>query len=96
MLSTSVVLFSGFMIFLLSEFSSISTLGLLISGSLIVALLTDLLLLPIILTSSVKYLVELKKYKLAIIGRKHLVDKDQPNLNNKVTLKSNKNYAVKI
>ena len=96
MLSTSVVLFSGFMIFLLSEFSSISTLGLLISGSLIVALLTDLLLLPILLTSSVKYLVELKKYKLAIVGRKQLVNKDQPNLNNKVIRKSNKNYAVKI
>lgn len=52
MLYTSVVLFSGFMIFSLSEFSSISTLGVLISGSLLVALLTDLLLLPVLLTKS--------------------------------------------
>lgn len=51
MLFTSIVLFSGFMIFLLSEFSSISTLGLLISGSLIAALFTDLLLLPVLLTN---------------------------------------------
>jgi uncharacterized protein len=50
MFYTTVVLFSGFMILTLSEFSSIATLGLLISGSLITALLTDLLVLPLLLT----------------------------------------------
>jgi predicted RND superfamily exporter protein len=50
MLFTTIVLISGFMIFLLSEFSSISNLGLLISGSLVAALLTDLFLLPVLLT----------------------------------------------
>ena len=49
MLYTSVVLFSGFMIFSLSEFSSIAMLGLLVSGSLLIALFADLLLLPVIL-----------------------------------------------
>lgn len=52
MLYTSVVLFSGFMIFALSEFSSISLLGYLVSGSLILALLADLVLLPAILRKS--------------------------------------------
>jgi hypothetical protein len=49
MLYTSLVLFSGFMIFTLSEFSSISTLGVLVSSSLVVALLADLLFLPALL-----------------------------------------------
>ena len=49
MLYTSAVLLSGFMIFTLSEFSSITLLGYLVSGSLIVALLADLILLPILL-----------------------------------------------
>ncbi|MCK5278628.1 MAG: hypothetical protein KAK04_08820, partial [Cyclobacteriaceae bacterium] len=39
----------GFMIFSLSEFSSIAMLGLLVSGSLLIALFADLLLLPVIL-----------------------------------------------
>ncbi|MCK5701014.1 MAG: MMPL family transporter [Cyclobacteriaceae bacterium] len=50
MLYTSVVLFSGFLMFFLSDFSSIATLGLLVSGTLLMALLADLLLLPVILS----------------------------------------------
>ena len=49
MLYTSFVLLCGFMIFTLSEFPSIAILGLLVSGSLLVALLADLILLPLIL-----------------------------------------------
>jgi len=49
MLYTSVVLLSGFMIFTFSEFSSIFLLGYLISGSLVGALLADLLFLPVLL-----------------------------------------------
>ena len=54
MLFTSAVLFSGFMIFTLSEFNSISLLGVLISGSLIAALIADLLLLPIVINLNFK------------------------------------------
>lgn len=49
MLYTSLILFSGFMIFTLSEFTSISLLGFLVSGSLLAALVADLVLLPILL-----------------------------------------------
>lgn len=80
MLFTSIVLFSGFMIFLLSEFSSISTLGLLISGSLIVALLTDLLLLPVLLTSSFKRLFNIKKSHLFVGGAGQPTTQNQPSL----------------
>ncbi len=49
MLFTSIVLFTGFMIFTLSAFSSIALLGALISSSIIIALLADLFLLPVLL-----------------------------------------------
>lgn len=49
MLYTSLVLFMGFLIFTLSEFTSISMLGTLTGGALILALLADLLLLPALL-----------------------------------------------
>lgn len=54
-LSTTLVLFSGFMIFTLSSFEGIQVLGWLTSISLIVAMLTDLLLLPILLLWVAKY-----------------------------------------
>lgn len=54
MLFTSIVLFSGFMIFTLSDFSSISLLGILISSSLVVALIADLLLLPVIIRLKIR------------------------------------------
>lgn len=96
MLNTSLVLFSGFMIFSFSEFSSISTLGLLISGSLIAALLTDLTLLPILLTSSASRIYMLVKIKLRLFGRKQLGGRNQSNLQLQDTPKSSENYAVKI
>ncbi len=68
MLFTSIVLFSGFMIFLLSEFSSISTMGLLISGTLIVALFTDLLLLPVLLTNILWKPKAIKQSHIPIAG----------------------------
>lgn len=46
LLYTSMVLLSGFLIFTLSAFPSISILGYLVSGSLLAALLADLLFLP--------------------------------------------------
>ncbi len=49
MISTSLVLFSGFMIFSLSDFQSIQMLGLLVGASLLFGLITDLLLLPILI-----------------------------------------------
>ena len=51
-LFTSVILFSGFMIFSLSSFESIQILGWLTGISLIVAMLADFLLLPVILSIS--------------------------------------------
>ena len=54
MLYTSLVLFSGFMIFTLSEFSSISLLGYLVSASMVIALLADLILLPALLKFLIK------------------------------------------
>lgn len=77
MLFTSIVLFSGFMIFLLSEFSSISTLGLLISGSLIVALLTDLLLLPVLLIRSKKHQKSMKQLQPLNESVKQNTDQNQ-------------------
>ena len=96
MLSTSLVLFSGFMIFSFSEFSSISTLGLLVSGSLFIALITDLTLLPILLTSSVSCIYMLAKIKLRLFGRKQLGGRNQSNLQLQDTPKSSESYAVKI
>ena len=51
---TSIVLASGFMIFTLSEFPSISLLGYLVSASMVTALFADLLVLPILLSSGSK------------------------------------------
>ena len=49
MVFTSVVLISGFMIFLQSSFTSIFNFGLLISAGLVIALLSDLMLMPVVL-----------------------------------------------
>ncbi len=80
MLFTSVVLFSGFMIFPLSDFSSISTLGILISGSLLVALLTDLLLLPVLLTKSFRHLFVMKPLTPLTDHKEQNIVQDLPNL----------------
>jgi len=54
MMYTSIVLASGFMIFTLSEFPSISLLGYLVSASMVVALFADLVILPLLLKSGNK------------------------------------------
>lgn len=53
MLYTSIVLFSGFLIFIASAFPSIALLGFLVGASLLIALLADLLLLPLLLKKMV-------------------------------------------
>jgi len=55
MMYTSIVLASGFMIFTLSEFPSISLLGYLVSASMVVALFADLVILPLLLKSRNKF-----------------------------------------
>lgn len=84
MLFTSIVLFSGFMIFILSEFSSISNLGLLIGGSLVIALFTDLLLLPVLLTNLLWKPITIKR-SYFFIGRtiRHK-NQESPNLQSKI------------
>ena len=51
MMYTSIVLFSGFMMFTLSEFDGTRSLGLLVSVTLLVAMFANLLLLPSLLLS---------------------------------------------
>ncbi len=83
MLFTSIVLFSGFMIFLLSEFPSIAAFGFLIGGSLIIAFLTDILLLPILLS-------KLFKTEISVIGGHIFKNRNLQNTN------TSKNYIIKI
>jgi hypothetical protein len=49
MIFTSIVLFAGFMIFSLSDFTSIRMMGVLVGTSLLFGLITDLLLLPVLI-----------------------------------------------
>ena len=60
MIYTSVVLFFGFFIFVVSEFGGTIALGLLVSITLLIAMLSNLLLLPSLLLSSEKFFK--KKY----------------------------------
>ena len=55
MIYTSVVLFFGFFIFVVSEFGGTIALGLLVSITLLIAMLSNLLLLPSLLLSSEKF-----------------------------------------
>ena len=61
MLYTSIVLFFGFFIFIASDFGGTVALGLLVSITLLVAMLSNLLLLPALLLTFEKSLV--KSYK---------------------------------
>lgn len=83
MLFTSIVLFSGFMIFLLSEFPSIAAFGFLIGGSLIIAFLTDILLMPVLLS-------KLFKNEISVIEG-HI-----PKIENQQNTKTSKNHIAKI
>jgi hypothetical protein len=56
MLYTSVVLFFGFLIFITSDFGGTVALGFLVSVTLLVAMLTNLLLLPALLLTYEKVL----------------------------------------
>ena len=56
MLHTSIVLFFGFSIFILSDFGGTIALGLLVSFTLLVAMLTNLFLLPALLLSFERYI----------------------------------------
>ena len=55
MMYTSIVLFFGFMMFALSEFDGTRSLGLLVSVTLLVAMFTNLMLLPSLLMSFAQY-----------------------------------------
>jgi predicted RND superfamily exporter protein len=63
MVYTSIVLFFGFLIFAASSFGGTKALGLLVSTTLIVAMLTNLVLLPALLMSLERYLKKFRKYK---------------------------------
>jgi predicted RND superfamily exporter protein len=56
MLHTSIVLFFGFFIFVFSDFGGTVALGLLVSLTLIVAMVTNLLLLPSLLMTLERYI----------------------------------------
>ena len=57
MFYTSIVLFCGFSVFLFSQFGGTQALGLLISLTLLVAMITNLLILPSLLLSLEKILI---------------------------------------
>lgn len=61
MVYTSIVLFFGFLIFAASSFGGTKALGLLVSTTLIVAMLTNLVLLPSLLMSLERYLKKIRK-----------------------------------
>lgn len=63
MVYTSIVLFFGFLIFAASSFGGTKALGLLVSTTLIVAMLTNLVLLPALLMSLERYLKRFKQHK---------------------------------